>query len=87
MACSNCNKTNILQTATNIATGLMNTISKRPEVEAIAAPRIKICSECSFVRELVKVGNKSIYQCGSTCKCLIELKTRVKEETCPEGKW
>jgi hypothetical protein len=39
--------------------------------------RLSICQDCRY-REGI--------QC-SRCECLIRLKTMLKTETCPEGKW
>ncbi len=85
MACTTCNK-NPFQQAKAIVSGTLNYIFDSPEIEAIALPRLTICKECPFARELIKVKSKSIMQC-TQCKCLIELKTRYADEVCPKNKW
>jgi len=39
--------------------------------------RLEVCNTCEFKR-----GST----CGK-CGCILVLKTRIKTETCPEGKW
>lgn len=85
MSCSSCNK-NVFNKATNIAKGITNVVIKDPAIEHLAKTRLEVCAGCKFLTELVKVGNKSVFQCN-LCKCLVELKTRVKEENCPDNKW
>lgn len=85
MNCTTCKK-NIFETAKAIATGTMNYVFDDPEIEAIALPRLKICSLCQFNRKLISVGSISVFQC-TKCNCLNELKTRDKNEVCPVNKW
>lgn len=47
--------------------------------------RRAICTGCEFAHPLLeKLAWSS--QCA-VCKCLIHLKTRLREEECPKGKW
>lgn len=87
MSCLECNKVRtILQQGVNIAMGVINLTFESKEIEDIARPRLEICQQCPLKIELVKVMNKSVYQC-TKCNCLIELKARVKTEVCPVNKW
>lgn len=45
--------------------------------KAIARPRLEICKDCPF---------NFVGMCQQ-CGCVIRIKVRVKEETCPIGKW
>lgn len=90
MSCQDCNKkssfSNPFKLAQKVATGVVNYVTNDPVIEAMAAERLKICSNCTFARELVKINKISVVQC-TDCDCLIELKTRVSEEHCGQNKW
>lgn len=80
---------------TRIAQGWKNTIFLSPTIEAIAAGRSKICSECPHAVEhkwLKRIGKKfkrmmDIY--CEKCGCPVSAKTRSVKETCPliPAKW
>jgi hypothetical protein len=57
---------------------LLNPNKKRSQ-EDLANERFSICRECPY---LIKLSN----QCKK-CGCFMQLKTKLEEATCPEGKW
>jgi hypothetical protein len=69
--------------------GLVNAVQAAARVARVAAvedPRVEktlqkkrlcICQDCGYMQG---------YQC-SRCECFIRLKTMLKTEKCPEGKW
>lgn len=53
--------------------------------EELQKLRLDICKSCPFVIK-PKKKNKGKHRC-SKCGCYLEMKTRVKTEKCPKGKW
>jgi hypothetical protein len=49
--------------------------------DAQQASRLEICRACPYLRKRVGVE-----VCG-LCSCVLELKTRLKDEYCPIEKW
>jgi len=47
------------------------------ETEKLADYRLEICKPCS----------KNLSGVCRGCGCVLEAKTRVKDETCPDNKW
>jgi hypothetical protein len=74
--------------ADKITAGVINTIFKRKEVEAIAEARFKICQECHM---LDNQGDKCFapgtQPCCGDCGCSLSFKTRSLSSACPLGKW
>lgn len=85
MSCTSCGKSK-LQKLQDIAEGIKNFVFNDAEIEALALPRLQVCGGCLYIRELAKVNGVPVLQC-TVCTCLTALKTRVKEEVCPKGKW
>ena len=42
--------------------------------------RLSVCVSCDLL------GYDNMWYCKS-CECSLELKTKVRNESCPEGKW
>lgn len=47
--------------------------------------RLKICRRCPELR-YVGLKSKSVKKCNQ-CGCYLELKTKLRHENCPLGKW
>ena len=74
----NCNK--ILAKINNIIKGTyFNIFNKHKD---IATPRLLICNKCTEQINVKNVGNFC-----NICGCLLESKTTVLEEHCPNDKW
>lgn len=87
MSCKSCEQNkNIFEVAVNVAKGIYNNIAPTEETNALLEQRLKICKNCIYIIELVRINNKSVYQCNE-CKCLLNLKATIKEESCPKGYW
>jgi hypothetical protein len=55
-----------------------------------AATRIMICKMCPQVNKLPAVGlvcGKLAQPTENTCGCILKLKTKLKRQRCPQGKW
>lgn len=64
----------LFKAAKNAATGVDQYVS-----EETAKARQDICNGCP---KRIALTN----QCG-VCKCFLSAKTKLKQESCPEGKW
>lgn len=53
--------------------------NKKRSLESLANERFEICKLCP---NLIKLSN----QCKK-CGCFMQLKTKLEDATCPEGKW
>jgi len=53
--------------------------NKKRSLESLANERFEICKSCP---SLIKLSN----QCKK-CGCFMQLKTKLEDATCPEGKW
>lgn len=53
--------------------------NKKRSPESLANERFEICKSCP---NLIKLSN----QCKK-CGCFMQLKTKLEDATCPEGKW
>jgi len=54
------------------------------------ATRMMVCKMCPEINKVSVVG----YVCGklaqpteNTCGCILKLKTKLKKQRCPQGKW
>ena len=63
----------------NIIKGTYYNITNKEQ--KVANQRLKICNKCNHKKYIGKVGICD--QCG----CILESKTRVKDEHCELGKW
>ena len=61
--------------AKNIAKGFVAVVSGKSTASSRA--RMEICNKCKFNAAGI----------CSKCTCIIEMKTRVEEESCPLKKW
>ena len=55
-----------------------------------AATRIMICKMCPQVNKLPAIGlvcGKLAQPTENTCGCILKLKTKLKRQRCPQGKW
>tara|TARA_Y100000592_G_scaffold39085_1_gene62037 strand:- start:434 stop:763 length:330 start_codon:yes stop_codon:yes gene_type:complete len=55
-----------------------------------ASTRIMICKMCPQVNKLPAVGlvcGKLAQPTDNTCGCILKLKTKLKRQRCPQGKW
>ncbi len=63
-------------------------VFEKAGISTIAVRRL-ICRDCPAKRSEFKILWITIFkkdQC-SKCKCIIELKIKLKDEKCPLGKW
>lgn len=71
-----------------IIEGILNSVFKKEDVEAIAASRIAICNKCD---DLDTKGENCLapgtQPCCSLCGCSLAFKTRSMSSECPAGKW
>lgn len=87
-SCSDCNKSkkNLFKQANNIVKGFTNAIINSPETQALSNPRLVICYSCPYNTILASIGGKVGSKC-EICKCIVEAKASVEDETCPKEKW
>ena len=63
--------------------GLLNSVIKRDDVEAIAKARMDICNECPHIdREGSKCFAPGTQPCCSKCGCKLAWKTRSISSSC-----
>lgn len=71
-----------------IVEGILNSVFKKEDVEAIAESRIAICNNCPHIdqdgKECLAPGTQP---CCSLCGCSLGFKTRSMSSECPAGKW
>ena len=65
----------------HIIQGMINAINPDEAVEAMAKERMDICNTCPEKTEML---GQTV--CG-VCHCLLQLKTRSTDSSCPLGKW
>jgi len=54
------------------------------------ATRMMICKKCPEVNKLSVIGHvcgKLAQPTKDTCGCILKLKTKLKNQRCPQGKW
>ena len=56
-----------------------------PADDSVIAKRREMCRDCPNAVPCAKIIGK--FCACSICGCLLSLKTKVKSERCPEGKW
>ena len=86
MSCTNCDKSTARKVADkvkNIATGYTKLIIKDSTTEELAAFRLGKCYTCPN-RLIIPIA--SIDVCKK-CGCVLEAKTRAKDEQCPISLW
>ena len=66
-------------TLRDIAKGLLSGELPPISPDELARERIKICQECPNFRKMIR-------QC-SLCGCMIDLKTKLLEASCPIEQW
>lgn len=87
MSCRSCKeKKTLVQKIKNIATGYVNLVIRTDENEALAKSRLAFCDVCPHAVEILKVNGRSINKCN-LCTCPVEVKARVPNERCDDGKW
>lgn len=64
----------------NIFVGTYNNIFNKNKL--LSTPRLLICSTCDK-----RVHIKGLGDCCSICGCVLQSKTRVSDEKCPNNKW
>ena len=64
----------------NIVDGWKNYLFRRPDVEAFAERRARICLKCEYYSDDIYIHCKE-------CDCPIATKTRSRRARCPKGYW
>jgi hypothetical protein len=71
-----------------ILEGILNSVFKKEDVEAIADSRFAICKSCTDLdtegKDCLAPGTQP---CCSLCGCSLAFKTRSMSSECPAGKW
>lgn len=71
-----------------ILDGILNSVFKKEDVEAVADSRFAICKSCPDIdtdgKECLAPGTQP---CCSLCGCSLTFKTRSMSSECPAGKW
>lgn len=81
----------IIKTATQIVEGTIKSIITSKDTEELHTKRMEVCKACVAFKDgicsskvsLVNTNGKEVKGCG----CVLSIKTRVADATCPAGKW
>jgi hypothetical protein len=79
---------NVLNKVKQILQGWWYRWFPNPEIEKIAAERMRICANCPFIDFTGKhCAVPKTEPCCSDCGCSLAAATRSPEYSCPKNKW